>query len=102
MPRRRATPRLDPRRRRLTRNRPRATRGGPQEQPSVVLDAHGTRKPSDRGVSCLVVASGGDHNRSAIMPFYQFSGLLSLALAGAPSRIRTCAHGSGGQFQIIL
>ena len=85
MPRRRATPRLDPRRRRLTRNRPRATRGGPQEQPSVVLDAHGTRKPSDRGVSCLVVASGGDHNRSAIMPFYQFSGLLSLLWLAPPA-----------------
>ena len=56
-----------------------------------------TRKPSDRDASCRVLPLTGNCHRDQAGASCLLSGLFALmAVGGAPSRLRTCAHGSGG------
>lgn len=48
------------------------------------------------GASCPIVASAGCCDYGHVKTSSQLSDLFSVTVMGAPSRIRTCAHGSGG------
>jgi hypothetical protein len=61
--------------------------------------AAGVQGPADHGVRWRILAAAMDGSQA---PFWLVTTGLAWSSGGAPSRIRTCAHGSGGQSQTTL
>jgi hypothetical protein len=64
----------------------------------VTWAAYGPQNPSDDGIRRRDASEAV--NRAVGKP--QVNPRLALIAMGAPSRIRTCAHGSGGRFDLSL